>query len=460
MKGGWPAGLDDEIADAGVQAREDDGPQARRPVRPAARQRALRRQVLDAGHDGHRPQPRPQRRERQGPRRTSPTTSASRTTATAASSRCTAASCWASTASHFEHPLEKAKAKARRQDRRRADRQGAEGAVQAVPGRRQEGHRQAVPAEAARAAARCGRGRVRQLERCSRHRLPRARAHQPRPRHRGQRADDGVRQPRRELAAPASASPATPPPARTSRYGDFLINAQGEDVVAGIRNTEDLDHMKLHFPEIHKELLDIFARLERALPRHVRHRVHHRAGQALDAADPRRQAHRRCRAEDGRRHDQGHGQGRRHVEDLQAGSHHARRRRAPRPGAAPAVRRQGQGARQGPRRVAGRRGRQGVLHRRRRRRRRRAWRDGHPGPQRDQPRRRARHDGQPGHPHRPRRPGQPRRRRRPRLGHAGHRRRRVGQDRRQDVPRRRHRRATKATSSASTAPPARSCWAR
>ncbi len=46
-------------------------------------------------------------------------------------------------------------------------------------------------------------------------------------------------------------------------YGDFLVNAQGEDVVAGIRNTEDLDHMKLHFPEIHKELLEIFERLER-----------------------------------------------------------------------------------------------------------------------------------------------------------------------------------------------------
>ncbi len=46
-------------------------------------------------------------------------------------------------------------------------------------------------------------------------------------------------------------------------YGDFLVNAQGEDVVAGIRNTEDLDHMKLVFPVIHKELLDIFARLER-----------------------------------------------------------------------------------------------------------------------------------------------------------------------------------------------------
>jgi pyruvate,orthophosphate dikinase len=46
-------------------------------------------------------------------------------------------------------------------------------------------------------------------------------------------------------------------------YGDFLVNAQGEDVVAGIRNTEDLDHMKLHFPKIHAELLQIFARLEK-----------------------------------------------------------------------------------------------------------------------------------------------------------------------------------------------------
>jgi pyruvate, orthophosphate dikinase len=46
-------------------------------------------------------------------------------------------------------------------------------------------------------------------------------------------------------------------------YGDFLVNAQGEDVVAGIRNTEDLEHMQKHFPEIHDELLDIFDRLER-----------------------------------------------------------------------------------------------------------------------------------------------------------------------------------------------------
>jgi pyruvate, orthophosphate dikinase len=46
-------------------------------------------------------------------------------------------------------------------------------------------------------------------------------------------------------------------------YGDFLVNAQGEDVVAGIRNTETLDAMKVVFPEIHAELLGIFERLER-----------------------------------------------------------------------------------------------------------------------------------------------------------------------------------------------------
>ncbi len=46
-------------------------------------------------------------------------------------------------------------------------------------------------------------------------------------------------------------------------YGDFLIKAQGEDVVAGIRNTEDLDALATHFPAIHDELFAIFERLER-----------------------------------------------------------------------------------------------------------------------------------------------------------------------------------------------------
>jgi len=45
-------------------------------------------------------------------------------------------------------------------------------------------------------------------------------------------------------------------------YGDFLVNAQGEDVVAGIRNTEPLSALADEFPKIHKELLGIFAKLE------------------------------------------------------------------------------------------------------------------------------------------------------------------------------------------------------
>src|SRR3954447_2721740 len=46
-------------------------------------------------------------------------------------------------------------------------------------------------------------------------------------------------------------------------YGDFLINAQGEDVVAGIRNTLPLSALKEEFPKIYKELHQIFERLER-----------------------------------------------------------------------------------------------------------------------------------------------------------------------------------------------------
>jgi pyruvate, orthophosphate dikinase len=45
-------------------------------------------------------------------------------------------------------------------------------------------------------------------------------------------------------------------------YGDFLTNAQGEDVVAGIRVTEPLDAMGNHFPEPHGQLLEILSTLE------------------------------------------------------------------------------------------------------------------------------------------------------------------------------------------------------
>jgi len=48
----------------------------------------------------------------------------------------------------------------------------------------------------------------------------------------------------------------------TGSYGDFLVNAQGEDVVAGIRNTEPLAALATRFPKVYKELMGIFDRLE------------------------------------------------------------------------------------------------------------------------------------------------------------------------------------------------------
>ncbi|HOH19073.1 MAG TPA: pyruvate, phosphate dikinase [Anaerolineaceae bacterium] len=45
-------------------------------------------------------------------------------------------------------------------------------------------------------------------------------------------------------------------------YGDYLLNAQGEDVVAGIRNTEPIDHLGEVMPEAYAQFLEITAKLE------------------------------------------------------------------------------------------------------------------------------------------------------------------------------------------------------
>jgi pyruvate,orthophosphate dikinase len=46
-------------------------------------------------------------------------------------------------------------------------------------------------------------------------------------------------------------------------YGDFLRNAQGEDVVAGIRRTEPIDALKREMPDVYAEFEKIAERLER-----------------------------------------------------------------------------------------------------------------------------------------------------------------------------------------------------
>ncbi len=46
-------------------------------------------------------------------------------------------------------------------------------------------------------------------------------------------------------------------------YGEFLVNAQGEDVVAGIRTPGPIDDMKKTHPLVYRELLEIYEKLEK-----------------------------------------------------------------------------------------------------------------------------------------------------------------------------------------------------
>src|SRR5919112_1591970 len=44
--------------------------------------------------------------------------------------------------------------------------------------------------------------------------------------------------------------------------GDFLVNAQGEDVVSGVRNTQDIADLREVMPDAHAQLMDILRTLE------------------------------------------------------------------------------------------------------------------------------------------------------------------------------------------------------
>jgi len=45
--------------------------------------------------------------------------------------------------------------------------------------------------------------------------------------------------------------------------GEYLLNAQGEDVVAGIRNADPIEHLKTQMPEAYNQFMDITAKLEK-----------------------------------------------------------------------------------------------------------------------------------------------------------------------------------------------------
>ena len=275
----------------------------RRPGRPAAGQRPLRRRVLDARDDGHRPQPRPQRRSRSGASPPAPR-SASPSTPTAASCRCTAASCSTSPARPFDDAARAGQGRPRRGHRRRAPAEALEAPGRAVQGR----HRGRTPARRSRRTRRpSSAARSRPCSAAGQ--SPRAQAY----RRRERIPDDlgtavnvqamvfGNRDDRSGTGVAFTRNPST---GATGAYGDFLINAQGEDVVAGIRAT---DARWRRWPTPSRRLTPscvfILERHRGPLPRHARLRVHDRARPPLDAPDPRGQAHRRGRHAHRRRHD-------------------------------------------------------------------------------------------------------------------------------------------------------------
>jgi phosphoenolpyruvate synthase/pyruvate phosphate dikinase len=121
-----------------------------------------------------------------------------------------------------------------------------------------------------------------------------------------------------ETSATGVAFTRNPSTGENALYGEFLVNAQGEDVVAGIRTPQNItekarieagsDKPSLEnvMPEAFAELVAM-AKAGAALSRHAGPRIHHRARQAVDAADAFGQAHRQGGAAHRRRNGEARG---------------------------------------------------------------------------------------------------------------------------------------------------------
>ncbi len=116
-----------------------------------------------------------------------------------------------------------------------------------------------------------------------------------------------------ETSATGVAFTRNPSTGEKKLYGEFLINAQGEDVVAGIRTPQEITEAARKEAGFRQAVdgggaAGGFRRVaahprqaRKALPRHAGSRIHRRAGQAVDAADAQRQAHRAGRVAHRRR---------------------------------------------------------------------------------------------------------------------------------------------------------------
>ena len=262
MESGWPDALTGEVRRAQA-SRGSHGKAHRRSERPPARLGALGRQVLDAGDDGHGPQPRPQRPIGRGaghPDRRRALRLDSYRRFIAMYGRIVLDI----PGQEFDDLFEAAKELAGTTWDAEVPTELLRYLVHSYPGQIVERHTgrpfpqdpEAQLHGAIEAVFRSWNG-------------PRAVAYRERERI----AHDlgtavnvqamvfGNRDDRSGTGVGFTRDPAT---GATGAYGDFLVNAQGEGVMAlGIRNTDPLSTLADTFPEVHAELMDIFDRLER-----------------------------------------------------------------------------------------------------------------------------------------------------------------------------------------------------
>ena len=293
--GDEPAELRDEVSAHLAALEKTMGKQPRPARRPAARLGALRREVLHARDDGDRPQHRAQRRVRAGAGQAGRRRALRLGLLPPADPDVRQDRPRTSTASSSRTPSTRRRRRAGHQERPRPRRGRPAAARRLVQGDRP----QSTPAGTSRRtrASRWTSPSARSSTRgtpTARDPLPPPGAHPGRPRHRGQRLLDGLRQPRPGLRhrrrlhpRPGLRAPGrlrrlpAERPGRGRRRGHPQHRAARRTWRASTsrRTTSCMrDHGDAGEP----------------LPRPVRHRVHHRARQAVDAADPGRQAHRGC----------------------------------------------------------------------------------------------------------------------------------------------------------------------
>ena len=261
------------------------------------------------GHDGHGPQPRPQRRS---PSTGSPRQTDDRRFALDSYRRFIAdvrsGSCSASSGHAFDDAVRPRESRRRCDERRRACPPSAwRQLVDELKAIVRSAHGGALPRRTRRSSC-CGAVEAvfRAGTATARDRLPPARGHLARPRHGRQRPGDGLREPRRRLGHRRRVH-AGPRDGRAWRLRRLPRERPGRGRRRRHPRDRAAEPLRARFPKVHDRAARDLQAARAALPRHVRHGVHDRAGPAVDAPDPGGQAHRPRRAAHGRRDDRADG---------------------------------------------------------------------------------------------------------------------------------------------------------